>query len=198
STTQRPIGCWRLNLNPSGRCRRTCHNMPSGKVMSRLSARARSTVSFLSLLGGNHPSTMLRMVPLPIWRWGGKLIVRRRVIGSLAAAARMLGRRRRGGRELGGRQPPPSAAVGRVELLDPLDRIFLEGERAVVVEIQLREVPLPGSEIFRGCNLAVLVVVVAAEALFFAAPGRGFGRLERRRRREQRRGTRGRRRGKRG
>jgi hypothetical protein len=42
-----------------------------GQGHLRLSARARLTTSLLSRRGGIYPSTMLGMVPLPIWQWGG-------------------------------------------------------------------------------------------------------------------------------
>src|SRR5437868_13634258 len=61
----RPIGCWRLNLRPSGRCRSTCHNTPSGKVILRLTDRALRPLAFFSRGGGIYPSTILGWFPSP-------------------------------------------------------------------------------------------------------------------------------------
>src|SRR5437764_918470 len=103
--------------------------MPSGRVMSRRRARARSTVSFFSRAGGIYPSTMLRMVPLPTCRWGGTLlaVITRLLRLRRATAARrlVLCRRRRGGDELGRAKPALAPARG-FELLDALRRIFGE------------------------------------------------------------------------
>src|SRR5205085_10118159 len=124
-------------FKPFGRCRSTCQRSPSGSVKFRLSARARRTVSFFSRRGGIYPSTMLRMVPLPICRWGGTPLVlifacivlrwlRRRGPCAAAAVAPAL-RRRRGGRgELGGAQPAVVVAIRALELVDRLGGIFLE------------------------------------------------------------------------
>ena len=108
-------------------------------------------------------------------RWGG----------ATATACGFVLCRRRGRRdELRRRQPPLVAARG-IELLDPFRGIFLERQSAIVIEVELVEVPAPGGEIFVGFDLPVLILVVTAEALLFARLGARFGRLERRLRAEQ-------------
>src|SRR5690348_1361211 len=69
--------------------------------------------------------------------------------------------------------------VCRVELLDPLGRIFLERQRPIVVDVELVEVAAAGGEILVRLDLAILVVVVAAETLLGAALLARFGCLQR-------------------
>jgi hypothetical protein len=40
SSTQGPVGCWRRNFSPEGRCRSQCHRITSGSVILRRSWRA--------------------------------------------------------------------------------------------------------------------------------------------------------------
>ena len=108
--------------------------------------------------------------------FANQLVLGRGVARLVAAAALALGRRRGGLHEFGGGQPALLSAGG-VELLDPLGRIFGERERAIVVGVELVEILVPRSEIFAGLDLAVLVMVVAAEAFLLAAFRAGFGRL---------------------
>src|SRR6185312_2472385 len=93
---------------------------------------------------------------------GGTSIVA--VLGDLrrlrpAAAARLALRWRRSGlHELGRTEPPLTSARG-LELLDALDGIFLERQLAIVVEVELVEIPPPSSQIFARLDLPVLVAI---------------------------------------
>src|SRR5205814_1658208 len=66
-----------------------------------------------------------------------------------------------------------------------LGGIFLERQNAIVIEVELVVILAPRGQIFVCLDLAVLVLVVTAEALLFARFGARFGRLERRLRAEQ-------------
>src|SRR6478672_11881418 len=131
--------------------------------MSRLSARARKIVSFLSRGGGIYPSTMLRMVPLPtLSAWGGRrhsIIVRRNRRRHVAAARPVLGRRGRGRCIFGGRQETALVLVGALELADRLGRPFLERQRAIAVDVELGERLAPRRKQLLFLDLAVLVLV---------------------------------------
>src|SRR6185369_8188742 len=101
---------------------------------------------------------MLRMVPLPILRWGGNLVVAACALrwGRRAATAGFVLRRwRSGGRVLGRGQP------------------------AVAVCVELGERLVARREDLVGFDLSILVLVGAGEASLLAALGAGFGRLQR-------------------
>src|SRR5689334_17984855 len=98
--------------------------MPSGSVMLRLSARALSTVSFLSRGGCIYPSTMLQHGSPPRPSTGRKSLVvgaraLRRSRGT-AAAGLVLWSRRSGGGVFGRGQPAVVVGVRALELADGL------------------------------------------------------------------------------
>src|SRR4051812_43855730 len=84
-----------------------------------------------------------------------------------------------GRRELGGVERPGSIGVGLAEPLLGLGGIFIEGQPAVAIDVQLGEVATARGEEFILADRAILVMIAAGEALLLAgllARGGRFGR----------------------
>src|SRR6185312_589366 len=159
---QRPMGCCRLNLSPFWPPTKL---LPQHTFWQRHLAPESSGFQdrFIFLPAccqlplhhaphGSHPHELRSQ--------GGTLIVAilrdLRGLRPAAAASFALRRRRGRGYEFGRGEPPLASARG-LEFLDALDGIFLEGQLAIVVEVELVEIPPPSSQIFARLDLPVLV-----------------------------------------
>ncbi len=107
------------------------------------------------------------------------IVGRLRRCRACATARCLMLRRRRGGRyEFGCCEQPITVLVGALELADRLGRPFFERERAVAVRVELGERLAPRTQHLFGLDLAVLVLVCAAEPFLLAILGAGLGRLQ--------------------